>query len=43
MILALRCWMYFNGTNRRVLYLGTASQLFFTLTVGDKPQFSCPA
>lgn len=42
-ILALRCWLYFNGTNRRLLYLGTASQLYFTLTVGDKPQFQCPA
>jgi hypothetical protein len=42
-ILALRCWLYFNGTNRRLLYLGCASQLFFTLTVGDKPQFQCPA
>jgi hypothetical protein len=42
-ILALRCWLYFNGTNRRLLYLGSASQLFFTLTVGDKPQFQCPA
>lgn len=42
-ILALRCWLYFNGTNRRILYLGMASQLYFTLTVGDKPQFQCPA
>ena len=42
-ILALRCWLYFNGTDRRVLYLGMASQLYFTLNVGDKPQFQCPA
>lgn len=42
-ILALRCYLYFNGTNRRVLYLGVSSQLYFTLTVGDKPQFQCPA
>lgn len=42
-ILALRCWLYFNGTDRRVLYLGMASQLYFTLTVGDKPQFQCPS
>ena len=42
-ILALRCYLYFNGTNRRILYLGTSSQLYFTLTVGDKPQFQCPA
>ena len=42
-ILALRCYLYFNGVNRRILYLGVASQLYFTLTVGDKPQFQCPA
>ena len=42
-ILALRCYLYFNGTNRRVLYLQVSSQLYFTLTVGDKPQFQCPA
>lgn len=42
-ILALRCWMYFDGTNHRDLYLQVASQLYFTLTLGDKPQFSAPA
>lgn len=42
-ILALRCWLYFDGTNRRDLYLQTVSQLYFTLTLGDKPQFVCPA
>jgi hypothetical protein len=41
-ILALRVWLYFNGTNRRILYLGTASQLYWTLTVGDKPSFQAP-
>lgn len=41
-ILALRCWLYFDGTNARELYLQTASQLFFTLTLGDKPQFVAP-
>jgi len=42
-ILALRCWMYFDGTNHRNLYLQTVSQLYFTLTLGDKPQFVAPA
>jgi hypothetical protein len=41
-ILALRCWLYFDGTNRRDLYLQTVSQLYFTLTLGDKPQFVAP-
>lgn len=42
-ILALRCWLYFDGTNHRDLYLQTLSQLYFTLTLGDKPQFTAPA
>ena len=41
-ILSFRVWLYFNGTNRRVLYIGTASQLFWTVTLGDKPQFQAP-
>jgi hypothetical protein len=41
-ILALRAWLYFDGTNRRDLYLQTVSQLYFTLTLGDKPQFVAP-
>ena len=41
-ILALRAWLYFDGTNHRDLYLQTASQLYFTLTLGDKPQFLAP-
>lgn len=41
-ILALRCWLYFDGTDRRELYLQTVSQLYFTLTLGDKPQFVAP-
>ncbi len=41
-ILALRVWLYFDGTNRRDLYQQTASQLYFTLTLGDKPQFVAP-
>lgn len=35
-ILALRCWLYFRGTNHRANYLLTASQLYFTLTLGDE-------
>ena len=41
-ILALRAWLYFDGTDRRNLYLQTVSQLYFTLTLGDKPQFVAP-
>jgi hypothetical protein len=41
-ILALRVWLHFNGTNRRLLYLGTVSQLYWTLTLGDKPSFTAP-
>jgi len=40
--LALRAWLFFDGTNRRANYLGCASQLYFTLTLGDKPQFVAP-
>jgi hypothetical protein len=41
-ILALRCWLFFDGTNRRANYLGVASQLYWTLTVGEKPMFQAP-
>lgn len=41
-ILALRCWMFFDGTNARTNYQQVASQLYFTLNVGDKPQFQAP-
>lgn len=42
-VLALRCYMYFNGVNRRTAYVQTASQLYFTFTLGDKPQFQAPS
>lgn len=42
-ILAMRCWLYFDGTNRRANYLNVAAQLYFTLIVGDKPMFQAPA
>ena len=41
-ILALRCWLFFGGTNRRANYLNVAAQLYFTLTVGEKPMFQAP-
>lgn len=40
--LALRCWLYFDGTNARTLYQQTVSQLYFTYNLGDKPQFTAP-
>jgi hypothetical protein len=41
-ILAIRCWLFFDGTNRRANYLNVASQLFWTITVGNKPMFVAP-
>lgn len=41
-ILALRCFEYFDGTNRRSNYQNVTSQLFWTLTVGNKPMFQAP-
>lgn len=41
-MLALRCWLFFAGTNRRANYLNVAAQLYFTLTVGEKPMFQAP-
>lgn len=40
--LALRCWMYFDGANARTNYQLVMSQLYFTLTLGNKPQFTAP-
>lgn len=42
MALALRCWLFFDGTDRRKNYLGVSSQLYFTLIVGEKPMFQAP-
>lgn len=42
-VLAMRCWLYFDGDNRRAAYLQTGSQLYFTLQLGEKPQFQAPA
>lgn len=41
-VLALRAWLYFDGTNARTFYQQVASQLYFTLSLGDKPQFTAP-
>ncbi len=41
-ILAIRCWLFFDGTNRRANYLNVTSQLFWTITVGNKPMFVAP-
>jgi hypothetical protein len=40
--LALRALIFFDGTNARANYQNVMSQLFFTLTLGDKPQFVGP-
>jgi hypothetical protein len=42
-VLAMRNYMYFDGTNRRPNYLNVASQLFWTITLGTKPSFQAPA
>jgi hypothetical protein len=42
-ILALRCWMMFQGTNRYNNYVNVINQLFFQLTLGDKPVFQAQA
>lgn len=41
--LALRCYLYFDGTNARNLYQRVSNQLYFTLTVGEKAMFQAPA
>ncbi len=42
-ILALRNYMFFDGTNARSNYTRVSSQLFWTLTVGNKPMFQAPS
>jgi hypothetical protein len=41
-ILSIRCWLYFSGTNSLTMYAYTAHQLYLNLYVGDKPQFLAP-
>ena len=38
-ILSMRAWLYFRGPQADDMYAGCASQLFWTLEVGDKPFF----
>jgi hypothetical protein len=42
-VMALRCYMYFVGVDSVALFQQVASQLTFTFTLGDKPQFVAPA
>jgi len=42
-ILAIRVWLHFTGTSALLMYQLTASQLWLSLNVGDKPQFAGPA
>lgn len=41
-ILSLRCYLFFEGTNHRQNYVQVTSQLYATLNLGDKPQFQAP-
>lgn len=38
-IMAMRAWLYFRGAQADDCYGGCASQLFWTLEIGDKPFF----
>jgi chitinase len=38
----MRCWLFFDGTNRRKNYLDVSTQLFWTISAGSKPQFQAP-
>ena len=42
-ILALRCYLFFDGTNARNNYQRVSNQLYFTLVVGEKAMFQAPA
>ena len=42
-VLAVRAWLHFVGTNALAMYVRTQVQLYLTLNVGDKPQFQAPA
>lgn len=41
-VLAMRLWLYFEGTNALLMYTRTQMELYLTLNIGDKPQFSAP-
>lgn len=40
--LALRCYLFFDGTNARNNYQRVSNQLYFTLVVGEKAMFQAP-
>ena len=42
-ILSMRAWLYFRGAGAGDMYAGCASQLYWTLEVGDKPFFQAPS
>lgn len=42
-ILAMRCWLYFRGTNSLAMYSLCVHQLYLNLYVGDKSLFLSPA
>jgi len=42
-ILALRVWLFFTGTNAPLQYQLAVHQIYLQLNVGDKPQFASPA
>ncbi len=42
LVMALRAFLFFDGTNARTFYQQVTSQLFFTFSLGDKPQFVAP-
>lgn len=42
LVLAMRAYLFFAGDNAFTNYINVASQLYFTLTAGDKPQFTAP-
>ena len=42
-VLSMRAWLHFRGAQAGDMYAGCASQLFFTLEIGDKPFFQMGA
>jgi len=41
-VLSMRAWLYFRGASDGDMYAGCASQLMWTLEIGDKPFFQAP-
>lgn len=41
-ILAIRAWLFFTGSNALLQYQLACNQMYLSLNVGDKPQFSGP-